>query len=161
MSDTNSFASLGPTLLARKGGAKPAMRSMSNAATAPVNAVEADMDDLGWNDLGEDEPAERHEAEVVQLTQAISNDDDASRKTTRKTADRMSTQHSATPRRSAAEQGRRAAFTLRLDEDRHLRLRLASTVKGRSAQILVTEALDQFLAEIPELDGLTAQIKRD
>src|SRR5690606_16364988 len=45
--------------------------------------------------------------------------------------------------------GRRAAFTLRLDANRHLKLRLASTVKNRSAQQLVTQALDKCLAEIP------------
>jgi hypothetical protein len=57
--------------------------------------------------------------------------------------------------------GRRAAFTLRLDAKRHLKLRLASTVKNRSAQQLVTQALDKFLAEIPEVEALAAQLKRN
>ena len=56
---------------------------------------------------------------------------------------------------------RRAAFTLRLDAKRHLKLRLASTVKNRSAQQLVTQALDKFLAEIPEVEALAAQVKRN
>lgn len=51
----------------------------------------------------------------------------------------------------------RAAFTLRLDADRHLRLRLASTIQNRSAQRLVTEALDRFLEDIPQLDKLADQ----
>lgn len=43
-------------------------------------------------------------------------------------------------------QGGKVAFTLRLDSDRHRRLRLASALGKRSAQSLVTEALDHFLA---------------
>ena len=56
---------------------------------------------------------------------------------------------------------RRAAFTLRLDAKRHLKLRLASTVKNRSAQQLVTAALDKYLAEIPEIEALAAQVTRN
>lgn len=52
----------------------------------------------------------------------------------------------------------KAAFTLRLDQDRHLRLRLASAVSGRSAQHLVTEALDAFLVSLPEVDDLARQV---
>lgn len=52
----------------------------------------------------------------------------------------------------------KAAFTLRLDEDRHLRLRLASALSGRSAQQLVTEALDAFLESVPEVDDLARQV---
>ncbi len=59
-----------------------------------------------------------------------------------------------------AEKGRKAAFTLRLDEDRHLKLRLACTIQGRSAQQLVTRALDRLLDEIPELELLAAQVNR-
>lgn len=54
----------------------------------------------------------------------------------------------------------RTAFTLRLDADRHLRLRLASAVSHRSAQDLVTEALDAFLDSRPGLDVLVAQARR-
>ena len=52
----------------------------------------------------------------------------------------------------------KAAFTLRLDQQRHLRLRLASAVTGRSAQHLVTEALDQFLESLEGIDALASQI---
>ncbi len=48
----------------------------------------------------------------------------------------------------------KVAFTLRLDKDRHLRLRLASAVRNESAQKLVTAALDAFLDSIPEVDEL-------
>ena len=54
----------------------------------------------------------------------------------------------------------KAAFTLRLDPDRHLKLRLACAVGGRSAQQLVTDALDQLLERMPDLDGLAAKAKR-
>ena len=49
---------------------------------------------------------------------------------------------------------------LRLDPERHLRLRLASTISGQSAQNLVTQALDAMLAEMPEIETLAAQVKR-
>jgi hypothetical protein len=52
----------------------------------------------------------------------------------------------------------KAAFTLRLDEERHLRLRLASAVSGRSAQQIVTGALDAFLESLPEVDELARQL---
>lgn len=52
----------------------------------------------------------------------------------------------------------RAAFTLRLDADRRFRLRLAAAVTGRSAQQLVTEAIDTMLADMAELEPLAAQM---
>ncbi|MEO6248526.1 MAG: hypothetical protein ABIO85_08100 [Sphingomicrobium sp.] len=48
----------------------------------------------------------------------------------------------------------KSAFTLRLDRARHLKLRLACAVTGRSAQMLVTDALDQLLAAMPELEAM-------
>jgi hypothetical protein len=64
-----------------------------------------------------------------------------------------------TPRSARGSKGK-AAFTLRLDPDRHLKLRLACAVDGRSAQQIVTDAVDQFLADMPELDGLAQKAKR-
>jgi hypothetical protein len=63
------------------------------------------------------------------------------------------------PRAMPGSKGK-AAFTLRLDPDRHLKLRLACAVDGRSAQALVTQALDKLLAEMPELDSLATKAKR-
>lgn len=54
----------------------------------------------------------------------------------------------------------KAAFTLRLDPDRHLKLRLACALSRRSAQQLVTEALDDFLESLPELEALSGQVPR-
>jgi hypothetical protein len=56
--------------------------------------------------------------------------------------------------RAKAEESRKAAFTLRLDGERHLRLRLATAVTGQSAQQIVTSALDALLASIPEVEAL-------
>jgi hypothetical protein len=63
------------------------------------------------------------------------------------------------PRSMAGSKGK-AAFTLRLDPDRHLKLRLACAVDGRSAQLLVTQALDKLLADMPELDAMATKAKR-
>jgi predicted transcriptional regulator len=52
----------------------------------------------------------------------------------------------------------KAAFTLRLDPDRHLRLRLACAVTHRSAQQIVTEALDEFLTSIPGIDTIASHV---
>ena len=69
MSDAN-FASLSSTLLARKGGAKPAMRPQS--ALISGHAAAASVEDLGWNDMGTDEEPAR-DAEVLQLTPSPAN----------------------------------------------------------------------------------------
>jgi hypothetical protein len=45
-----------------------------------------------------------------------------------------------------AANGRKVAFTLRLDLDRHARLHQVCATSRRSAQQLVTQALDAFLA---------------
>ena len=56
--------------------------------------------------------------------------------------------------RSAPGSKNKAAFTLRLERERHLKLRLACAVSGRSAQQLVTDALDAFLDTMPELNSM-------
>ena len=62
--------------------------------------------------------------------------------------------------RAAAGSKAKAAFTLRLDPPRHLKLRLACAVTGRSAQQLVTDALDQMLGGMPELDSMADRAPR-
>lgn len=183
MSDAN-FASLNSSLLARKGGAKPAMRPQSALITGH-GPTPTSAEDLGWNDMGsEDEPV--REAEVLQLTPAPANpataaeareiDHEANdqlegvapaeppvRKQQAVIAERLAAPVEdvvATVREAGRERGKRAAFTLRLDGERHLKLRLACTVRNRSAQQIVTEALDALLGGMPELDSLAAQVKR-
>ena len=133
-----SFASLGPTLLARKGGAKPAMRPQL-APLPGVPSVDADsLEDLGWNDMGEASP----------------NDNLPSVKKAKK--------KKATKKPDPAKKpAKRAAFTLRLDADRHLKLRLAATMRGVSAQALLTEALDEMFGQIDDLDALACRMKRN
>lgn len=63
------------------------------------------------------------------------------------------------PRAAPGSKGK-AAFTLRLDPERHLKLRLACAVRGISAQLLVTDALDQLLCAMPELDAMAEKAKR-
>ncbi|RSY89721.1 hypothetical protein DAH66_03500 [Sphingomonas koreensis] len=70
----------------------------------------------------------------------------------------VSTATAARIGREVASKKGKAAFTLRLDTERHLKLRLASALSGRSAQILVTEALDAFLDTLPEVAALAGQL---
>jgi hypothetical protein len=161
-----SFASLSPALLARKGGAKPAMRPQSSLPGKIDNqTAAAGLEDLGWNDMGNTHGADQKTAaghdKVVALasnvdaksakTPVSTNDDDAPKAAVK----------SVSKKTSANKSSRRAAFTLRLDADRHLRLRLASTVRGCSAQQFVTEALDKMLDDMPEIETLAAQVQRD
>ena len=153
-SDPRPIASLSPRLLARKGGAKPAMRPQASALA--VSFDEFADDDLGWNDMGHDHDAQPR-GEVVSI-------DAAGRMAALVPAvvrQQRGLSHDLNAERSSAlAAGRRAAFTLRVDAERHLQLRLACTVQGRSAQALVTEALDRLLAEQPEIAALAAQVAR-
>ncbi|NNM76289.1 hypothetical protein HJG53_05155 [Sphingomonas sp. ID1715] len=133
------LASLTSGLLARKGTAKPAMRPQGFAGFGHR------QEDLGWNDMGFDAPQPVAEPPVV-----VRQQEDL--------AVRLANVE-ATPRAAPGTARDKAAFTLRLDGDRHLRLRLASAVRHRSSQQLVTEALDALLAGMPELDELVAQAK--
>lgn len=144
-----TLASLNKSLLARKGGAKPAMHRQSGLpiATATAEALE----DLGWNDMGGDELSN-----VVPISPASDDADDAPVLTLAKKI--AAPANTTAVRKSALKQGKPAAFTLCLDAERHLKLRLASTIKGQSAQQIVTDALDSLLNEIKELDALDAQM---
>lgn len=228
------FASLGPSLLARKGGAKPAMRPQVAPLVADETAIatlaEDQLEDLGWNDMG-DSDSQGGGADIVPINADVSADDFVSgalsgggpivRRQQRRLEERvladavMTGPEDADPeydeddepiygeafddeedyadedegaeyaalapapqaepviaapaprpratrsaRVPAAQAGRRAAFTLRLDADRHLKLRLAATMQGVSAQALVTEALDRLLAEYDELDVIANHMKR-
>ena len=176
-----TFASLSPSLLARKGGAKPAMRPQHAALAAmtaaePMTAPAPDqLEDLGWNDMGEHEPAVATGAEVYQLTPmprmveetdteaplpAVVRQQEQLAERLDAPAPDMAPALAPTKRRSVQQRTGRAAFTLRLDPHRHLKLRLATTIKGVSAQALVTDALDALLADMPELDTLAAQVQR-
>lgn len=169
MAEPKPLASLTSGLLARKGAAQPAMRrpvmGFGQQATAALL-----QDDLGWNDMGfdvtEPEPVPSEPRAVVGLTPMTQPPVAAPVPTVmverEELAERMEAAvKTVTPAKRAAAKGRKAAFTLRLDADRHLKLRLATAVMGRSAQQMVTEALDNFLAGLPEIDKLAQQLPRD
>lgn len=229
------FASLGPSLLARKGGAKPAMRPQVAPLvdeTAIAAIAEDQLEDLGWNDMGDSDS--QASADIVPINADVSADDFVGgpgpivRRQQRRLEERVladavmtgpedaeseydedsepvygeafddedyadedyadededesadyaplapapvvepvavapaprAARPAASIRVPASQAGRRAAFTLRLDADRHLKLRLAATMQGVSAQALVTEALDRLLAEYDDLDVIANHLKR-
>ena len=169
------LASLSSQLLARKGQARPAMRSQ---AFGGFGVAPQAGDDLGWNDMGGSEPVsaavpvpapvlapvprpapgpvaargvEPVPTVLVQreLLEAQMVSPEAKKSVSVATATRI---------RRETQHGGKAAFTLRVDADRHLRLRLASAITNRSAQDLVTEALDALLGAVPEVEALVAQL---
>lgn len=168
MSEPKPLASLSPSLLARKGGARPAMRPQ--LAPLAIDMRPHQFDDLGWNDMGHDEPepvqpvilAEAPPPPVVAVAEVVALEPEAAipapsvPEVVRQQEDVA--RRIAQPRRSALESGRRAAFTLRVDAERHLKLRLACAVRNRSAQQLVTEALDRLLDDLPDIAALAAQV---
>lgn len=189
MSEPKPIASLSPGLLARKGAARPAMRPQLQPLNfdddTPYGAqlraqfgftdaepVALTQDDLGWNDMGE-EPAPAPVAEpapqVVPITgsEAVDSPVVAPVSPALRQLEELAQTIAAAPKpraprqmRSALKEGRKAAFTLRVDGERHLRLRLACTLQNRSAQSVVTEALDRLLEELPGLDELSRRVKR-
>lgn len=177
------LASLSSTLLARKGQARPAMRPQGFGG---FGGMQGQQDDLGWNDMGAAEqvapPAATPEPVVPPVLvqrEALSKGvvtpvhppamvpaSDPALRTARTIV--MKPVSVATATRIGRETAQkhtpkgqgRTAFTLRLDQDRHLRLRLASALQNASAQVLVTEALDQFLQTLPEVEALMAQLPK-
>lgn len=140
MSETKRMASLTAGLLARKGAAKPAMRpQMYNA-----------QDDLGWNDMGEAPvPAAKPVPAVVPIAfgQPVADEAPPAPPVVIQQAalaQSFAEPAAARPRAAPGSRGK-SAFTLRLDAERHLRLRLMGAHQHRSAQALVTEALDRML----------------
>ena len=209
MGEPKPLASLSAGLLARKGGARPAMRRQPlGSGPVPVNTV--GYDDLGWNDMGYDvdpvqssepthmvdlkpllsgsvpehnleaehavEDSAGHEVvdwlgesdaaeefvpaplpvipEIVRQQESLS---DRVAAVARKVEARPA--EPKAPRASRALRARdKAAFTLRLDAERHLRLRLASAVTNRSSQVILTDLLDEFLSTLPEIDAMASRL---
>ncbi len=179
------LASLSSGLLARKGQARPAMRPQGYGG---FGAIPGQQDDLGWNDMGHDVPPAPHVAQVPPVVrqqeqlqeefapvprayeppaaphvevaeqeeafapQAAPAPIEVVRSVSVATATRLDRETAAKTKHG------KAAFTLRLDHDRHLRLRIASALCHRSAQNLVTEALDAFLHSLPEVGALVSQL---
>ncbi|MCE7798485.1 hypothetical protein LWE61_18255 [Sphingobium sufflavum] len=201
-------ASLTAGLLARKGMAQPAMRRQTVTGLGP-RAV-TPLDDLGWNDMGEDrgeaiapinpapvaptpitpasadaEPYTPAPSPVALHIAAIQETLDRRRAERRAsepaapaplaaqppvapqeplTPQEPMVQQAPAPRalrakasaKAARQPKAKSAFTLRIDADRHLRLRLLSAVTNRSAQQLLIGALDALIARHPHIDALAA-----
>lgn len=164
MNEPKPFASLTPTLLARKGGAKPAMRPQLTPLPQFHEATARQFDDLGWNDMGDDasdgEATQQQSAQIVPIGSAAPAEAKKPEVLRQRETAAKSISRGEKQRRSALADGRRAAFTLRMDSDRHLQLRLACTVSNRSAQQIVTEALDRLLSEMPEIGVLAEQVRK-
>jgi hypothetical protein len=171
--DNRPVASLTPTLLARKGGARPAMRPQVMPLRQFENNAARQLDDLGWNDLGwndmgwndmgseaneEASQPEQKSAEIVELNPGLELSAARLPAVLRQQAEIA--QRVAKPRRAAPSDGHRAAFTLRLDAERHLKLRLACVTGNRSAQQIVSEALDRLIAELPDVAELAAKVRK-
>jgi hypothetical protein len=141
--------------------------------------IGTDIDDLGWNDMGQlpgvndygqfsEAPAEHVPSSIAALTPAprAPAEEPAVLEQQRKLESSFAEAKSpvvALPKREPQPRpvdvpGKKAAFTLRLDMDRHLKLRLACAVMGQSAQLIVTGALDDFLESLPELDALAQRV---
>lgn len=142
MSEAKPLASLTAGLLARKGAARPAMRPQLYNA----------QDDLGWNDMGDPAPAPapvKPVAAVVPIAFGAPADEAPAAPppvVVQQTVLAEAFTAAPAPRAAPGSRGK-SAFTLRLDAERHLKLRLMGAHQHRSAQSLVTEALDRFLDE--------------
>ncbi|WP_168377335.1 hypothetical protein [Sphingomonas sp. Leaf343] len=164
MTRMKPLASLSSQLLARKGQARPAMRNQAFALSQAQPATAIGADDLGWNDMGGEASSVPVVAEALPVpTLPVPTPPVLTERATLRERLEIKPVSSATAARigrDSAVQTRRgkAAFTLRLDAERHLRLRLASAVANRSAQALVADALDAFLNTMPEVEALIEQL---
>ena len=216
MGEPKPLASLSAGLLARKGGARPAMRRQPlGSGPAPLNT--GGYDDLGWNDMGYDvdpdqssEPArmldlkplltgsvlahnveaeqavddsvhhepepefsteysglsddygaDQFEAEAVEVPEVVRQQESLIERVAA-VARKVEARPAPAPKKEKAPRALRArekaAFTLRLDAERHLRLRLASAVTNRSSQVILTDLLDEYLSSLPEIDAMASRL---
>jgi hypothetical protein len=213
VSESKPLASLSAGLLARKGGARPAMRRQAQlpGVAMPTGGF-GGHDDLGWNDMGYDvDPSDNahdigraasqglspmgSQSNDVAETRAVLEDAvnraivepvnadivpqvSAARPEVLKQQDHIERAlapvaaeaavaapvapfarptKAARPRAQAGSRGN-FAFTLRLDPERHLRLRLASATRNRSVQQILVGLIDDYLSDFPEIDAFAAKL---
>jgi hypothetical protein len=147
MSDeARPFASLSSSLLARRGMARPAMRPQAIQLTEGGQVHP--LDDLGWNDMGEEPVLTHPVAQPVPMPgveaapQPVPSPVVVQQEEIRRSFAPRAHAPVSAPHNSAKG---KAAFTLRIDADRHLKLRLLCALQNRSAQQLLTQALDTLL----------------
>jgi hypothetical protein len=180
MNEARPFASLSSGLLARKGAAKPAMRPQgftggfedlgwNDMGHEPSEELDGELPEHVPSSIAALTPAPKHPAQEVPEPEVVAQQRAIAESFAPETVEAPAPVQAPAPvvrlpkrpavvAPAAAVQGRKAAFTLRLDGERHLRLRLANAVTGRSAQQIVTEALDLFLASIPEVEALAERV---
>lgn len=156
MTEPKPLASLSSSLLARKGQAKPAMRPQGFAGFN-MTAATAAHDDLGWNDMGFE--SQLQSADIVPIHAAVEPEPAPAPAVVHEQQENLARELAPASRAIASAPGKilraapgskgKAAFTLRLDPERHLQLRLVCAVQHRSAQQVVIAALDAFLANQP------------
>ncbi len=158
MIEPKPLASLSSSLLARKGQAKPAMRPQGFAGFG-MAAASAAHDDLGWNDMGFEamHAPVQQSADIVPINATIA--PEAAPDVVLRQQETIERELAPSPSvhrvaRAAPGSKAKAAFTLRLDPERHLQLRLVSAVQHRSAQQVVIAALDAFLSNQPAVAQL-------
>lgn len=166
------MAGLTSGLLARKGGARPAMRSQLFASlrqTEQSAENQPDLDDLGWNDMGEDahevassQPetgtdlfADRHDflAKRIQFSVGAALLDETPLEPE---SDELVQAPAPIHAGGAASsllalnppvtREVRRAVTVRINEERYSQLREACHGLGWTAQRAISEALEQWLA---------------
>lgn len=162
MGEPKAFASLSSGLLARKGQAKPAMRPQGFGGFGMSPAA---LEDLGWNDMGTGPAHAGQGAEIVPFAlpaepvmleaeeQPRAAPAIAQPELPAVVVQQAQLTREWTPAAESVEVRVRpstvtkakAAFTLRLDPERHLKLRLTAAVSHRSAQAIVVAALDAYL----------------
>ena len=162
MSEPKPMASLSSSLLARKGDARPAMRrAYTPGAPSPLLPLSV-QEDLGWNDMGEydEDPVVEIAPAAPPATPVVRQQREMLVQSITQSQAEAKAKPRAVPRDGNVAQTRKAkaAFTLRLDPERHLHLRLACAVNNRSAQQIVTQALDAFLGGQPEIAALANKV---
>ena len=168
MSESRPLASLSSSLLARKGHAKPAMRPQ---AIQRNQSYAEGLEDLGWNDMGHElEDHQQNPTEPVALP-GVEMQPQSAAPAVHEQQDSLAREfHMPEPvpvipafenriPRAAPGSKSKSAFTLRLDSERHLQLRLVCAVKHKSAQQIVTQALDEFLARQPKEANFGLQLR--
>jgi len=163
--DSGLFAHTASGLLARKGGARPALRPQAWAddASAPQSQDRAEFrdaapaNDEAALDTSQHLPS-RHlrgrisagfAAAVAQYA-PVANAELTPVATHPAPARKRS-------RRRALDRGGKAAFTLRIDAERHALLRQTCLAANRSAQQVLIEALDRLIADYSPIDTLSGQ----
>lgn len=134
-------ARLSSGLLSRKGLAAPSAGRETRA-----------------NMVGSLHPTDSHDAPLAETTRPLLRQSPAATRST--LADWVAPDPAPVTARGQSN-GKRVRVSLRLDKDRHTRLKLVATQRNCTLQSLFTEAIDEFfIHHAPDLQGMSAQLRR-